>query len=150
MTTIAVKNGILAADTQINIDSVKLFGHKLVRVAGSIYAIAGNADIELAFLDWAVEKIKPFPRKCIKNFEAIEVDSNANISYYCATPGSLPLDAPFYAIGSGWKIAMAGMACGLSASDAVKLAGSLDIYTNQFVDTYNIRTKRFTLQKIPK
>lgn len=48
------------------------------------------------------------------------------------------LHHPFYALGSGWKFAMAAMHTGLAPVDAVKFAGEFDIYTNQKVRYLNV------------
>jgi hypothetical protein len=50
-----------------------------------------------------------------------------------------PLCHPFYAVGSGWKFAMAGMHTGMSALDAVEFASNFDIYTNKKVRALNVK-----------
>jgi hypothetical protein len=46
---------------------------------------------------------------------------------------------PYYAIGSGWKFAIAAMAKGDSAPEAVLFASTLDVYTNSEIQIVEIK-----------
>ncbi len=141
MTTIAYKEGVLAADTQLTLDNTKMPCHKILRLPqGGVLACAGNMDHTTDF-----EQFMSGTRtKCkAKKFEAIYVDAKKHIWWYLNNPEQAePVEGSCYAIGSGWKIAMAGMLTGLSAIDAVKLAGQLDLNTNTEVDHYVVKTGR--------
>ncbi len=156
MTTIAWKGRILAADTQLTYeDDTKTFCHKLHDLGnGHIVAIAGGTDSEFHFKRWlsAGAKVDEWQTMMIQfikkpKFEAIYIDKFNDKWYYTDGPERMPIEHRFHACGSGWRIAMAGMHMGLSAKDAVLLAGDLDINTNKIVETYDIQTGKFTLRK---
>lgn len=151
MTTIAYANGVLAADTQCTIeDSTRTTMHKLRRVPGvGVVACAGKLSTAHAFVEWLQGGTKRYPKECVKGFEAIVLDEEGKPWYYGATQYKDPIENPFYALGSGWRLAMAGMHMGLSPKQAVELAGQLDIYTNTIVDTFNAKTGRITKGSTP-
>lgn len=144
MTTIAYKDGILAADSQMNVGNIKIPGAaKIVSLPnGDILAGAGHLDkvaIAQAFFgqkNWK-DKIDEAPI-WEDGFEAILVSKGK--LYYCTRNCvPYPVEHPFFAIGSGTDVAMAGMYTGLSAPDAVLLASELDIYTNNKVQIVNVQ-----------
>jgi len=149
MTTIAFKEGIIAADTRVVIGTISLYGRKIQKLDQYVFAIAGKLPDEAIFIDYYKGERKRVPRK-FSSLEAFKVEENQ--VYWCNNDLYWqPIPAKgFYALGSGWQIAMAGMHMGLSAKDAVLLAGDLDINTNKLVDTYNVKTKRLTLQPLPR
>jgi hypothetical protein len=158
MTTIAYKGRILAADTQLTYsDNTKTFCHKLHDLgSGHVVAIAGDCDSEFHFKRWlmAGAKVDDWQTKVIQfikkpKFEAIYIDKYNQKWYYTDGPEAMPIEHRFHAIGSGWRIAMAGMHMGLSAVDSVLLAGDLDVNTNKIVEKYDIQTGKFTLRKPP-
>ncbi len=157
-TTIAWKGRTLAADTQLTYeDNTKTFCHKLHDLGAShVVAIAGSVDAEFYFKRWLIagakvekwnDMVLAYEKK--PKFEAIYIDNLGQKWYYSDNPAAMPIEHRFHAIGSGWRVAMAGMHIGLSAKDAVLLAGDLDINTNKIVDTYDLQTGKFTLRKPP-
>lgn len=144
MTTIAYKDGILAADSQVTFGNVKATSDPKIKELpnGIIIALAGNNDkimVALQFFsreDWE-EKLNEAP-DFKKGFEAILVSKGR---VYTAQNNCVPwpLVHPFHAAGSGWQIASAGMHMGMSAEEAVKLASELDIYTNNKVQVVNVQ-----------
>lgn len=158
MTTIAWKGRMLAADTQLTYeDNTKTFCHKLHNLgAGHVVAIAGDVEAEFYFKRWLIagakvdswqEMVVSFLKK--PKFEAIYIDKHQQKWYYNDGPAAMPIEHRFHAIGTGWRIAMAGMHMGLNAKDAVLLAGDLDINTNKVVEHYDLQTGKFTLRKPP-
>ncbi len=156
MTTIAWKGRTLAADTQLTYeDNTKAFCRKIHDLgAGHIVAIAGSVDAEYYFKKWLQagaklenweEKVKSYLKK--PKFEAIYIDKHNTKWYYTDGPAPMLIEHKFAAIGSGRSLALAGMHIGLSAMDAVLLAGDIDINTNKTVDTYDIQTGKLTLRK---
>lgn len=147
MTTVAFKEGILAADTQITEGDVKYYGRKIeILPDGRVVATSGNVDDGILFVDWLLGGRKKAPR-LKKGFEGIviEVDGTWNKYYKECMP--VKHDDPIYSFGSGWAVARTGMLCGLTAYQAVQLAGEIDNNTNCVVDTYNVKTKKLTLAK---
>lgn len=145
MTTIAYKDGILAADSQLTVGkNIKMDSDPKIYTLpnGVILAPAGDSDKITAASkffsqpDWE-DKIDEAPN-FKKGFEALVV-SKGRI-YYCFNNCIVtPMCHRFFALGSGWQIANAAMHSGLSAEEAVKFASELDIYTNNKVQLVNVQ-----------
>ena len=133
MTTIAFRDGVLAADSMSTYGGVRLCNEmKLHRIRGAIIGLAGGS-AGIAFLDWYRDGARPLKFNEYPNFGD---DS------YCAlvltkkglflSDGNLRLDQvfdPFFAIGSGKGEAMAAMHCGKTAVQAVRIACRVDSQT---------------------
>lgn len=52
MTTIAVRNGVMASDSQYTHQDLRTLGQKIFRVNESILGISGHIDAALVFIDW--------------------------------------------------------------------------------------------------
>lgn len=147
MTTIAYRDGIIAADTRLVIGETKLYCRKIHQIDELVLAIAGRTNSEGEVIEYYRGESKKKPGS-LKQFEAFKVEDGeilwANGDLYWQ-----PLPHSYYALGSGWQVAMAGMILGLSAVEAVQLAADLDINTNKLVDIYDIRTQQFTLVPFP-
>lgn len=149
MTTIAYKDGIIAADTQLTIGDVKMVSADKINVLNNhtIFAAAGETPAiilaERFFRqdDW---ESKLDSRPDIPKEDKEDNPLDAILIYkgkaYLVDRTCLPepLNHPFYAVGSGWKFAMAAMHSGLSAPDAVKFASELDVYTNDKIRYLNV------------
>jgi hypothetical protein len=83
------------------------------------------------------------------NVDAIYIDKFDQKWYFTDGPERMPIEHRFHAIGSGGRIAMAAMHMGLSAVDAVLLAGDLDVNTNKIVERYDLQTGKLFLKKAP-
>ena len=157
MTTIAIKGRILAADTQLTDDNCKLLTNKIYHLPhNEVVAIAGNVDAEFWVLRWFEQGADPLKWKDkvaseIKkiSFAAIFIDRLNRRWIFDDGPDKQPLDHPFYAIGTGAKIALAGMHMGLSAVESIQLASEIDVYTNNIIDRYDISTGTLTKGKKP-
>jgi ATP-dependent protease HslVU (ClpYQ) peptidase subunit len=137
MTTIAWKEGILAADSQVTADDVAYLSADKISIISTRLVIAGAGDcneclrMEKWFkkvgTDWEKElDSKPSIKK---SYEAILVsDGKPYTLFKDGYPD--PLAHPFFSIGSGWKFAMAAMHLGKSATEAILLASVFDINTN--------------------
>lgn len=143
MTTIAYRDGVIAADTCVSISTEaggarkfrteKLF-RKRVKVKGRfeehILGTAGEASPSLVFVDWYGSG-KPAPE--------IFADLGPDFTILIATPrGLFEADAycrpervfeSFYAIGSGAKAALGAMHAGANARQAVAIACKIDPYS---------------------
>ena len=130
MTTIAYRDGILAADTRMTQGSA-LVGNvvKIVRRKkdGALAGGAGDCSWVQSFHRWVLRGEKGdldppgddskgllITRKKIELFEA---------------SGPVEFNPPFFAMGSGRDFAMGAMAAGASAEEAVRLAMQLDAFT---------------------
>lgn len=151
MTTIAYRDGILAADTQLTISNIKVFCSKIfVLRPGFILACAGSTDLEwkamhffkepnwrqLDFPSMIPEGEEPSDKEEAKNIQIIAIENG--IPFFCHENFiPIPIEHPFYAIGSGHELAMLGMHLGLTAPQAVITASELDVNTNDVVDYYD-------------
>ena|SRR3974390_3360906 len=161
MTTIAYKNGILAADSRSTTDSEaggsrvflceKIF-RKSVPVDGKLtevlLATAGESSAGMVFVDWFGSG-KESPAELFLTGDAdftvlvLQPDGLYEYDAYCR--GTKILD-PFYAIGSGAKAAMGAMHAGASAKRAVEIACKIDPFSAAPIVTekLNVRPKAKT------
>ncbi|MGH8759594.1 MAG: hypothetical protein ACREVW_08805 [Burkholderiales bacterium] len=137
MTTIAYDGRTLAADTQSQ-TSVLLKMHKLHRLPdGSIFAGSGSAQEVLAVLAWLRGGDKPGH---LNDFEGLIVTPQGT-ERLGERLMRVPSLEPFYAIGSGAHFALAAMACGKSAVQAVRISARFDPYTGGRVESMRIAAK---------
>ncbi len=148
MTTIAFREGILAADTQLTFSGgLKGLTKKIEKLDnGMVVAVAGDVDKEFWWKQ-AIQGTKiPKENRNFKGIEAIVLDGTK--VYHCYDDIALiELHTQYDAAGHGRGLALAGMSINMSAKDAVKFAGGINIYTNQIVDIYDQNKKRFTYGK---
>ena len=147
MTTIAYRDGILAADTRATDDGYHpgiARCEKLFRVDGDIIATAGDDAPGMVFVDWypkRKKRVKP-PAKLIDgdaDFCCLVLTKEGLWWYdkWCR-PGKVMHD--FYAIGSGGSYAMGAMDRGATAAQAVETAMRYDCYTGGDVVTMQLET----------
>lgn len=134
ITTIAYDGKTLAADTQGNASFI-LKGHKLHRLAnGSLFGAAGSLQETLAVLGWLNGGEKPTD---LENFEGLIIEASG-ASVLGERLIRVPSLEPFYAIGSGSHFALAAMACGCTAVEAVRIAARFDPYTGGRVESMKL------------
>jgi len=158
MTTIAYKNGIIAADTGVFVGNTfigelnKIF--KVEFTYGVILGgVAGDCDKSVKFIEWShhledefiqdtLSPISSKLRDCEKlnqygkndePFEAFIVVRHTagkeKIFTYEAPGIAVEIITPFYANGSGRNLALGAMEVGASAKEAVMVASRYDLYT---------------------
>ena len=146
MTTIAFRDNILAADTQLTVNNVKTLCHKIefLPILNSWIASAGPTEEVEEVLNYFRGESKKKP-KGLKKFEAIVVPVSG-VPYFLGAALDKNYISPntFYAIGSGWQIAMSAMTFGMDAATSVEFTSEVDIFTNKMVDTYDSNTQRLT------
>lgn len=143
MTTIAYRDGIMAADSRYtngwgNFGVVK----KIFKTDKGLFGISGSINPDI------IENVLSYNRvwlkennKLVENVGLIHVDTSGRIlstgedSDWCWNDYS---DREFFSIGSGGKYADGAMAAGASAEMAVRLASTLDIYTDDNVQTIRL------------
>lgn len=143
MTTIAFRDGIIAADSRLTYDTehggsrkhicTKLYRKRITEGKKTFDVIIGTAGMSspaLVFIDWYGTG-KPIP-DVLLNIESdftcliLRPDGLYEADQFCR-PDRILED--FYAVGSGAKEAMTAMRCGKSAVEAVRLAAQSDPYT---------------------
>lgn len=142
MTTIAYRDGVLAADSLVTLGSTKVHGsyQKIRRIGEYLVGTAGSVADCQAFVVWL--------RECDDNvpppkgeYSALIVGPRGRVREM--ENGSVlpvPRGAKFFAIGSGGPYALAAMFAGASATEAVKIAAKIDTSTGLPVKTLKIGT----------
>lgn len=142
MTTIAYRDGVLAADSRLTVDHGsgarvhfcrKLFRKKITegkKTFDVIIATAGEASSGMVFHDWYGSG-KPIPELFLHlggDFTCLVLrpDGLFEFDVYCRPE---KIEEDIYAIGSGAMAALAAMHCGKSALEAVRIAARIDLYT---------------------
>lgn len=143
MTTIAYRDGVIAADSRMTYTTegggsrkhlcTKLYRKTITEGRRSfdvIIATAGESSPALCFVDWYGSG-KSIPEALMEfggDFTVLILrpDGLYEADVYCRPDKILE---PYYAVGSGAKEALASMHCGKSAVDAVRVAATIDPYT---------------------
>lgn len=152
MTTIAFDGKTLAADTQLTFDTVPLYCRKIHRIPEKywIWSCAGDTHVEADILAWVRGGADAPERNRLKKFEAFIYDYKEKKIWFMNHSIHLqPVVDKYFTLGSGWASARAAMLLGLPAKDAVKFAADVDIYTNSYVDTYDVETDTITQVRLP-
>ena len=133
MTTIAVRDGVMAADTLGYHSEKRCLSKKLFRTGtGDIIGICGNWTDGKVFVDWydaGANRDEP-PKWRLQDgekvdFQALVLTQDGTYWWsYDLVPDQLLND--FWSIGSGSFSALAAMHCGLNAQDAVLIAMKVD------------------------
>lgn len=135
MTTIAYKDGVLAADTLITCgDHRDGYTEKVKRIGGVLLAAAGSAIQADRFFEWAQRGFHPADRpsdipedeKC--NWLRVESDGSLSVWANGSSWKTKPMDG-MYALGSGSEYALGAMAAGASPEEAVRIAMKFDTKT---------------------
>jgi 20S proteasome alpha/beta subunit len=150
MTTIAYKDGLLAADTRVTARATHSgTWSKITELKnGAILACSGATRFQ-RWLGRALQELGNFDIEDGMHFdldcpsEAIakdEPDCSVMLIRHDGAHFELDgwiafrLDAPFYAIGSGAQFAMGAMAAGVDARKAVQLASSIDLCSGDGIE----------------
>lgn len=128
MSTIAYRNGILAADTQVTHNDTIVFGmNKLYQLkCGSWFGFTGRGDQLHVWQEWVEAGMPP---------TAVELDVSILLvrrKQLWLFGGCLPpmrVKEPYHAVGSGAVFALAAMDAGADAVQAVRIACKRDIYS---------------------
>lgn len=149
MTTIAIKNGILAFDSKVTEDALfsgyMIKGKKTDKMA---FAAAGDCEEVQAFLDWLSKGGGESNKRYFGlherevDLEGLALTEDGRIFSYGTRLYPYEIRAPFFAVGSGARLALGAMAKGASAEEAVKIAARLDGYTGGKVHTLSFKVRK--------
>lgn len=126
MTTIAYRDGVLAADTQVNSGNGCRAG-TIAKIGqtkdGCLWAFSGNAQMMAACVGWTEER-KDDPPKDIEGVFVLIAPDGTYREWWGS--GWLQVNDPQPAWGSGERIARGAMFAGADAETAVRAAIALD------------------------
>ncbi len=146
MTTIAVRDGVMAADTMESIateagGSRKFLGCKKIYTGmGQIIGTSGDSTPGHIAATWLTTGSGAEPDFTVDDdFELLVLNENGlfTVDRYMVP---IELNEPFYAVGSGTKAALGAMHMGATAAEAVKVASKIDPYTSARVVTRTLTT----------
>jgi hypothetical protein len=135
VTTIAYKDGIMAADAQISANGfVHSSALKIVRNArGDLCGASGNQGFMVRFLSWFEKGEKgepPSAQDKDEHYDVIIIRARKPHQALTINQTTLcPISGEFYAIGSGRSFALGAMMAGADAMFAVQIACKMDNYS---------------------
>jgi 20S proteasome alpha/beta subunit len=144
MTTIAYKDGILAADTQVTYQGNKNFARtkKIFELEHCIFGGAGTIAAIQEFKKFLEGKDfnKEIFSKEVHRSDFIVIDKKTRqVTTYCEDLIAEPVDAEYFAIGSGCHYAYGALATGVSVIEAIKIASKFDFNTNNHISTIELK-----------
>jgi len=147
VTVIAWDGNTLAADKLVVNGNSKATLTKIFRVGDLLVGLAGSISFASQMLNWIKEGRKPkdFPDSLKDKDDwvpAIVIEPNGRVLKYERTPYPTIIEDKFAAIGCGRDFALAAMALGKPAREAVKLASRLDNSCGNGVDVLRLRRKK--------
>jgi hypothetical protein len=144
MTTIAVRDGVMAADTLGYQGDKCIRSKKLFRVNGAIIGICGCWTDGKLFVDWyeaGFDRDKP-PDWRTQGDEKVDfqalVLTPEGVCWWSYELVSDPVLDDCYAMGSGGSAALAAMYCGCGAEEAVGIAIKVDPHSGGDVETMEL------------
>lgn len=146
MTTIAYKDGILAGDTLSTCNGLRDdYGTKIWRVGRVLVGAAGSRGECLRFREWVAGGLVGSPPLTETNGIVV---SPASVVCW-SEKGCWPVSAPFYAIGTGYELALGAMAHGASADEAVRIAAQFDTRTGGEVTALSLHASDCAVHSEP-
>lgn len=138
MTIVAWDGKTLAADKRAENAGLSRTVTKIFRIDNLLVGVAWNLCAGLEMIEWVKNGRKPsdFPeiqrdKNERSNFLVIE---NGKLLVYETSPQPIIFEDEFFAFGSGRDYALAAMACGKSAKEAVEIACMFDTGCGNGID----------------
>lgn len=136
MTTIAYRDGVMAADSLVTGHGIRMGSlAKVIRAKdGTLAGAAGNTLDSAKLLTW----VRLMGAECRDNDVPPTEDKDTSlliaypdgiVEWIGAHDGRVAVDAGFHAIGSGGEIAIGAMAFGATAEQAVEIACRFDVWS---------------------
>lgn len=147
MTTIAYRDGILAADGRTTMGETIFTDHtkKIIRLSdGALFALCGEVAYVQPMLDALEDDDVDLP-EAKGEFTAVVVEKDGKLRVYEGMGGWINVDAPYAAFGSGDEYALGAMDMGASAEEAVRISCGRDLGTGG-----DIQVERPGLPPTPK
>lgn len=152
MTTIAYKQGVLAADKQGTCNgSPSGASYKVICTDDAVFAITGTLNKGLAFINWLTDGDENSKPPKLKGTLVLQMDKKTGKAcLWEAGNVALPVEDKYYATGSGGDIALGAMYMGATPEEAVKAAIKHDISTGLGVQVHYSEAARRRLNKRKK
>lgn len=134
MTTIAYRDGVLAADTMMSYDStpITLLDLKLFVAGDYAVGICGDCRFIPTLKRWFIAGCpiddSDFEKLWDDNYDLIAMDTDGCVFMLLADT-LFPLSSSFHSIGSGRLSALGAMAQGATAREAINVAARFDVNT---------------------
>lgn len=143
MTTIAYRDGVMAADSQVTSGNRKLRTSKARRLkGGGLIGGTGNLAHVLKLFRWADGGLrrgnKPEFPDGGADAECLLVKADGTVWLLDEELEPMQFEDPFLAIGSGGPYAMAAMECGRTPEEAVEVAAKFDAATSGPVQVWRL------------
>jgi 20S proteasome alpha/beta subunit len=141
VTTVAYKDGVMAADKMASRDGLRAGNvTKVFKRKGYLIGFSGRVDVAALLLRWfengAKEDEFPGPGSDDElDYSMIVVTPKGVVMFYERFPIPIIMDGEYFAIGSGRDFAIAAMYMGCDAVRAVEVASALDCYSGNGVDS---------------
>jgi hypothetical protein len=147
MTTVAIKDGVMAADRLGDLGGLHMPTEKIHRTECFVLGGAGSHSQVVAYL----RRIKEMEFGSILELGYPDYDEekncpgmiiaprgNGQLAHYMGAGVWHPIGRSFHAIGSGRDFAIAAMHLGKGAAEAVEVARTFDVYTGGVIDCVEI------------
>lgn len=103
---------------------------------GSLFGVAGAVGDLIRFRRWMFSGREGDFRFTDEDSEALVVDPTGQVHWWGHADGSgVQIEGNYFAIGSGFRIAMGAMAAGASAESAVAICCNLDAHTRRPINS---------------
>lgn len=141
MTCVAVRAGIMAADTQSTFSNMKSIVPKLARFPDMIIGGAGTVTDRNVLIEWYVQGAnRSDPPRFTVYGEKPDVNllvlyRDGTVRYVDHWLNNREIKEAFFAIGSGCEAAMGAMYMGADARRAVEIAALVDVNTGGPIET---------------
>lgn len=141
MTTIAYRDGVVAADTLSTCNGLRDdYGPKVWRKGRVIMAACGSRATCLQFRIWVSSGMEgPHPFEKDPDGNGLVVSPAGVVCW--SEHGPWPVRSPFYALGTGYQVALGAMEHGATAEEAIRAAIRWDTRTGGDVTAYRLEAK---------
>lgn len=141
MTTIAYRDGVLAADRLITADGIRCGTvAKVIRgPGGQLAAVSGDLNDVTLFFKWVQRGCRGRPPKGTNNPLGYLVLPSGLVKEWEGTDDFNVFESSFRAAGSGERFAIGAMAAGADAVRAVEIACEFDVHSGGGIDVFRLK-----------
>jgi ATP-dependent protease HslVU (ClpYQ) peptidase subunit len=136
MTTIVATTAMMASDRRVT-GGPMFKATKIQRIKGSIYGGAGSIEQIAKMFEWFKNPDMKPDWKFQPEFEILQL-SPEGLFLWGIEMIALPVEMPYYAIGSGAHYALGALECGAPVEEAIKIAHKFDPFTGREVQVHKL------------